>query len=119
MPYSRYRGSRISQSESLTKVYLPSQLLFQGVKAINLAVADHIAAVQLKGLHPFRVQTHDGQTVEAYQPLAGVHDPAVVGTAGDGAVKKSLKFRYSDTAVTEPHNRTHRKILLHKIFSIG
>ena len=95
------------------------QLLFQAGEAINFAVADHIAAVQLEGLHPFRMQTHDGQTVETQQPLAGVNDPAVIGTAGDGAVKKSLKFRYSDTAVTEPHNRTHRKILLHKIFSIG
>ena len=54
-------------------------LFFESVK---FTVADHITAVQLKGLHAFRVQAHDLQPVESQQAFAGIHDPAVIRSPG-------------------------------------
>ena len=74
-------------------IALCQQLPLQRLKAVDLAVADHIAAVQCKGLHAGRLQTHDGQPVEAQQPVTGVNDPAVVGATGQRLVKARLKKR--------------------------
>jgi len=87
------------------------------LKAINFPVAHHIAAVQLKGLHPLRRQTHDGKAVKPQQAAAGVYDAAVVGAPGDGPFKPLLKKIKGSIAAAITHNRTHNQILRIK-FSI-
>ena len=75
--------------------------------AVNFAVADHIAAVHFKRLHPLRRQAHDGQPVEPQQAVSGIHDPAVVRAAGNGFHEPVCKGGDVCTNVTIPHNRTH------------
>ena len=64
---------------------LPDQLVFYRAEAVDLAVADKEVPVQGKGLHAFFCKAHDGQTLEAHQPGAGVKDPGCVGSAGNGS----------------------------------
>ena len=67
------------------------QLPFQFFKAIYLSVADGIAALQLKGLHPLGGQAHDGQAVKTQQTLPRLDHPAVIGAPATGAVKAAPK----------------------------
>ena len=60
------------------------QLPLQGAEAVDLAVADHIVPVQLKGLHPRLRQAHDGQTAKAQQTELGLGHALVVGAAAGG-----------------------------------
>lgn len=52
---------------ALELIALGYKLLAQLLKAVYLAVADGVAAVQLERLHSLRMQTHDGKPVEAEQ----------------------------------------------------
>ena len=92
-------------------IALFQQLGLAGLIAVDLTVADHIAAIHLEGLHPLRRQAHDGQTVKAQQAVAGVYDAAVVGAAGDRFHKALGKRGGIGTNVTITHNRTHFMIL--------
>ena len=86
------------------KVMGLAQLRLELVKAVDFPVADHIAAVQLKGLHPFRVQAHDGQPVKAQQAFTGVHNAGVVRPPGFGCLKMLLENVEGDTAATVTHD---------------
>ena len=67
------------------------QFLFKLFKAVNLAVADHPAAVQAEGLHSFRVKPHDGQSVKAEYPLPHVNDAGIVRASGNCFGEACLK----------------------------
>ena len=97
------------------------QLLLQPRKAVNLPVADRIAAVQLKRLHSGRSQPHDGETVKAEQPASGIDDFGVVRPARGRACKAFGKRRKRGAAPTVTHDRTHNRFLRNKRFqhSIG
>ena len=89
-------------------VALLHQLPLQGAEAVDLAVADHVVAVQLKGLHAGLRQAHDGQAVEA-QPAGGcLNDPAHVGAAGDGPVKVGEDFFLGSGLLGKTHDRAHK-----------
>ena len=91
---------------------LPGQGLTDFFKAVDLAVAHHCAAVQGEGLHPLRVQTHDGKPVKAQKTLPCGNHPGIVRTSGNGAGKALLKGFgvYGSAAVT--NNGTHSLYLL-------
>ena len=88
-------------------IALFQQLGLAFLVAVDLAVADHIAVAQAEGLHPLRRQAHDGQTVKAQQTVAGIHDPAVVGAAGNGLHEAVGKGGDVSAGVTIPNDRTH------------
>ena len=67
------------------------QLPFQFFKAVDFAVADGIAALQLEGLHSLGGKSHDSQAVEAQKAVSCPDGPAVVGPPAFGAVKALLK----------------------------
>ena len=48
------------------------QLLTEFLEAVDFAVAHHGTGAQGKGLHSFRVQTHNGQTVKAQNALTNL-----------------------------------------------
>ena len=87
------------------------QLPLQGPEAVELAVAHHIVAVQLEGLHARLGQPHDGQTVEAEIPGGGLHDPGHVGAPGERAVKAGADLLRSQRLAGKTHDGTHRKHL--------
>ena len=87
------------------------QLPLQGAEAVNFAVADHIVAVQLKGLHTGLRQAHDGQAVEAEVAGRGLDDAAHVGAAGNGAVKIGTDLLFGVGLLGKTHDGTHTKHL--------
>lgn len=89
------------------------ELLFYLLVAVNLAVADDIAAVQLERLHPVGRQSHYRKAVEAEKALAGVYYSAVVRASRNGLVKALFKSRKGGAAVAVTHYRTHN------IFPLG
>ena len=88
-------------------VALFCQLLFERFKAVDLAVADGEAAVQLEGLHPGGGEAHDGQTVKAQHALPGLNHPAVVGSPAFCAVKAPLNGIQIGHRAAISDNRTH------------
>ena len=73
------------------KGVVPGKRLFELFKAVNLAVADHPAAVQAEGLHSFRVKPHDGESVKAEYPLPHVDDAGIVRASGNRSGEACLK----------------------------
>ena len=84
------------------------QFLFKLFKAVNLAVADHPAAVQAEGLHSFRVKPHDGQSVKAEYPLPHVDDAGIVRASGNRSGKACLKRGQIGGPAAIPNDGTHR-----------
>ena len=60
------------------RIALLLKLRLQCRKAIDLAVADDIAAVQFERLHAGWRESHDGKPVKSEQAVSRVDDPAVV-----------------------------------------
>ena len=83
---------------------------FHPAESVQLAVAHHVVAVQLKGLHPLVGKPHDGQPVEAQIPAAGVDHAGAVGTAGNGLGKLLADGFPRDGLGTKTHNCTHLEI---------
>ena len=87
------REQDLAVGAALEGIALCPKRLPEPIKPVDLAVADYIAAAQPEGLHPLRLQAHDGQTVKAQQTLPCVHDPAVIRPSGEGPVKTLLEPR--------------------------
>ncbi len=83
------------------------QFLFKLFKAVNLAVADHPAAVQAEGLHPFRVKPHDGESVKAEYPLPHVNDAGIIRAAGNCFGEACLKGCHIGRLAAVPNDGTH------------
>ena len=96
-------------------IALLRQLPLQGTEAVQLAVAHHHVAIQLKGLHTGFRQAHDGQPVEAQPAGAGVHDPGHIGAAGNGAVKVFPNLVLVQLLGGKTHNCAHKKAPPEKI----
>ena len=88
------------------------QLLFQTREAINFAVADHIAAVHFKRLHPLRRQAHDGQTAKAQQAELGLGHTLVVRAAAGGAQQILSKRFLGQIMPGITHDAAHCLFLL-------
>ena len=88
-------------------IALGGELRLELLKAIDLAVAHQVFAVQLKGLHTLAAQAHDGQAVKAHEAHAGVNDAAVVRPPGFGGVKMLLELFKTEAAAAVTHYRTH------------
>ena len=84
------------------------QLPLQGAEAVDLAVADHIVPVQLKGLHPRLRQAHDGQPVKAQPAGRRLEDLRHVRSPGPGSVKEGQKFLLGVGLFGKTHNCAHR-----------
>ena len=78
------RKQQFTVRTALEGIALGGQLILELLEAVQLAVADDIATVQLERLHPLRRQAHDGQPVEAEQTLSDIDDAAVVRAARNG-----------------------------------
>ena len=84
------------------------QALAHRAEAVELAVADHVAAVQLKGLHAARVQTHDGQPVEAQISALHLDHAGHVRPAGDRALEAGLHLLHGNRFALNAKDRTHK-----------
>ena len=84
------------------------QLPLQGAEAVDLAVADHVAAVQRKGLHARLCQAHDGQPVEAQPAGRGLDDPGHVRPPGAGPVKEGQQLFFRVGLSGKSHDRAHK-----------
>ena len=78
------RKQQFTVRTALEGIALGGQLVLELLEAVQLAVADDVAAVQLERLHPLRRQAHDGQPVEAEQTASDIDDAAVVRAARNG-----------------------------------
>ena len=75
--------------------------------AVDLAVADDIAAVQFKGLHAGGVKAHDGQAVKAEYAVVELNNTAVVGAAGAGALEALGEGGHFGHGAAAAHDGAH------------
>ena len=93
-------------------IALRLQLPFHLTKAVELAVADHGAAVRGgKGLHPLRVQAHDGQPVEEETSARQSQGAAAVGSPALGRGEGVLQPGQGDIGGGITHDCAHKKHL--------
>ena len=85
------------------------QTLAHRAEAVEFTVADHVAAVQLEGLHAARVQTHDGQAVEAQIAARHLDHAGHVRPAGDRAIEAGLHLLHGNRLALNAKDRTHKK----------
>ena len=109
------RQNDLAVAAALECVALFRQLPLQGAEAVQLAVAHHHVAVQLKGLHTSLGQAHDGQPVEAQPAGAGVHDPGHIRPPGEGPVEILPNLMLVQFLRGKPHNCAHKKAPPEKI----
>ena len=109
------RQNDLAVAAALEFVALLRQLPLQGTEAVQLPVAHHHIAVQLKGLHASLSQAHDGQPVEAQPAGAGVHDLGHVGATGNGPVKIGRDLTLVQLLGGKTHNCAHKKAPPEKI----
>ena len=105
------RQNDLAVAAALEFVALLRQLPLQGAEAVQLAVADHHVAVQLKGLHASLSQAHDGQPVEAQPAGAGVHEPGHIRPPGEGPVEILPNLMLVQFLRGKSHNCAHKKHL--------
>ena len=84
------------------------QLPLQGAEAVDLAVADHVVAVQLKGLHARLCQSHDGQPVEAQPAGRRLDDAGHVRPPGTGPVKEGQQLFLRVGFFGKAHDCAHK-----------
>ena len=89
-----------------------TQLRAEFFEAIDFAVADNGAGIQGKGLHAFRVQTHDGKTVKTKNALTHIQNAGIIGAAGDRSGKALLKRCHVQGLSAITNNGTHICFLL-------
>ena len=92
---------------ALKDIALILQLFFQRPEEVQLTVADAHISLEMKGLHPFLMQAHDGKAVETEIPFPGLLHAAHIRAAGDRALKKRHKLLRRQCTGREAHNRTH------------
>ena len=109
------RQNDLAVAAALEFVALLRQLPLQGTEAVQLPVAHHHIAVQLKGLHAGLGQAHDGQPVETQPARAGVHDLGHVGATGNGPVKIGRDLTLVQLLGGKTHNCAHKKAPPEKI----
>ena len=85
------------------------QPLADRAEAVQLAVADHEAAVQLERLHARLGQAHDGQAMKAQIAAGQLHQPAHVRPAGNRPVKRLAQRAFGNRLGLNAENGTHTK----------
>lgn len=89
------------------KVVFGGKFRFYLLKAVDLAVADHAAAVQLEGLHAARLEAHDGEAVEGEDAVVERDDAAVVRPARLCALEARFKGGHIRRWAAVSHNGAH------------
>ena len=105
------RQNDLAVAAALEFVAFLRQLPLQGTEAVQLPVAHHHIAVQLKGLHTGLGQAHNGQPVEAQPAGAGVHDLGHVGATGNSPVEILPNLMLVQFLRGKSHNCAHKKHL--------
>ena len=109
------RQNDLAVAAALEFVALLRQLPLQGTEAVQLPVAHHHIAVQLKGLHAGLGQAHDGQPVETQPARAGVHDLGHIGSPGECSVEILPNLMLVQFLRGKSHNCAHKKAPPEKI----
>ena len=91
----------------LEGIALLRELLTQRAETVDLAVADHVGAIQFERLHAGVGQAHDGETIEAEVAVTGVDDTGIVRSSRCSLQKRGLHNLILCALVTESDNTAH------------